>query len=108
MGYYSLTPEGLMLQCHIQPRASRDAIAGLHGDRLKIQITAPPTDGKANDHLRRFIGRTAGIPQSRVSLIRGNTGRQKTLLLAGITTLPAAFPVARKPERSSPDHDETP
>ena len=98
MGYYSLTAEGLMLQCHVQPRASRDAIAGVHGDRLKIQLTAPPTDGMANDRLCRFIGKAAGIPKSRVSLIRGQTGRQKTLFLAGVTALPEAFPAPQAPD----------
>lgn len=92
MGYCQLTDDGLRLHCQIQPKASRDAIVGIHNERLKIQITAPPTDGKANEHLVRFIAKTLGIAKSRVVLVAGDTSRQKTLLLQGIDHLPDSFP----------------
>jgi uncharacterized protein (TIGR00251 family) len=43
--------DGLVLRLYIQPKASRDSIVGLHGDELKVAITAPPVDGQANAHL---------------------------------------------------------
>jgi len=65
---------------------------GIHNDRLKIQITAPPTDGKANEHLIRFIAKIAGVAKSRVTLVSGQTSRQKTLLIEGLDALPDSFP----------------
>ncbi|MGL4457847.1 MAG: DUF167 family protein, partial [Plesiomonas shigelloides] len=47
----SRTDEALLLRLYIQPKASRDQIVGLHGDELKVAITAPPVDGQANAHL---------------------------------------------------------
>lgn len=78
----------LTLALRVQPRASRDEIAGLHGDRLKLRITAPPVDGAANDHLRRYLGELFGVPASRVSVVRGATGRDKLVAIAGVTRLP--------------------
>ena len=96
MTYFSLADDGLILHCHIQPKASRDAIVGIHNDRLKIQITAAPTDGKANAHLCRFVGKAAGVAKTRVALVKGQTGRQKTLLIAGLRALPACFPATEQ------------
>ena len=54
----AVTPcdDGLVLRLYIQPKASRDSIVGLHGDELKVAITAPPVDGQANSHLVKFLG----------------------------------------------------
>lgn len=90
--YYDIIEGGIRLYCHVQPKASRDAIAGVHNDRLKIQITAPPSDGQANEHLRRFIAKQAGVAKSGVTLVSGHTSRQKTLLITGIHCLPDGFP----------------
>mgnify|MGYP001324073158 CR=1 FL=1 len=80
----SETSGGILLPCWIQPKSSRDAVAGLYGDAVKIAITAPPVDGKANAHLCRFIAKTAGIPKSSVELASGHTSRRKVLRLKGI------------------------
>jgi len=67
----------LRLQLHLQPKASKDAVSGLHGQRLKIRITAPPVDGKANTHLRAWLAKQFGVPKSRVRILRGELGRDK-------------------------------
>ncbi|MCJ7451957.1 MAG: DUF167 family protein [Steroidobacteraceae bacterium] len=79
------------LALRVQPRASRDEVAGLHGDRLKLRITAPPVDGAANEHLCRFLARLFGIPPSRVTLLKGTTGRDKLVALEGVRELPEAI-----------------
>ena len=96
MSYFRLTEQGLEVHCHVQPKASRDAIAGIHNERLKVQITAPPTDGKANAHLIRFIAKAAGVAKSTVELTSGHSSRQKTLLLAGLRELPDQFPAPKE------------
>ncbi|WP_438957707.1 DUF167 family protein [Porticoccus sp.] len=89
MGEHYQWQEGcLLLRCQLQSRASKDEIVGLQGDRLKIRITAPPVDGKANQHLIALVSRWFGTPKSAVSLLRGETGRQKTLQIENPTRLP--------------------
>lgn len=62
----AVTPcdDGLVLRLYIQPKASRDSIVGLHGDELKVAITAPPVDGQANSHLVKFLGKQFRVAQS--------------------------------------------
>ena len=84
--------EGVItLALRVQPRASRDEITGLHGDSLKVRITAPPVDGAANEHLLRFIARLFGVAPAQVRLLRGETGRDKLVAVSGATALPAAL-----------------
>ncbi len=84
--------DGLLLHCHVQPGASRDAIAGLHGGRLKIQVATPPVDGRANQQLVRFLATTLGVASNRVTLVRGRGSRRKTLHIADLGDLPDNFP----------------
>ena len=74
-------PKGCTLSLYIQPGASRSEISGLHGDRLKVKIKAPPVDGEANEALIEFIAETLKIPKRSVHLIQGETSRQKTVLV---------------------------
>lgn len=71
--------ETLYLLLHVQPRARRDGIAGLHDERLKIRITAPPAEDKANRHLVQFLAQEFGVPRSQVELISGQRGRDKRI-----------------------------
>ncbi|HGG57084.1 MAG TPA: DUF167 domain-containing protein, partial [Nannocystis exedens] len=67
----------------VVPRASRSRIVGVHGDRLKIQLAAPPVDGAANKSLIELIAKVVGLSRRQVSIIRGQTGKRKTLRLLG-------------------------
>lgn len=77
--WYRWDGDDLMLQLRVQPRASRDELAGTHGERLRVRITAPPVDGRANAHLLRFIAAVFGVPPAGVRLERGETGRDKVV-----------------------------
>ena len=72
----------LVLTLHVQPGAKRTEVAGVHGDALKIRLAAPPVDGKANAALLRFLADAFGVPQRAVTLVRGETSRQKTVRIA--------------------------
>ena len=76
-GWWRRDGEDLVLLLRVQPRASRDEIAGPQGDRLRVRITAPPVDGKANAHLLRFLAEAFGVPAADATLERGETGRDK-------------------------------
>ncbi|HEX7029010.1 MAG TPA: DUF167 family protein [Gammaproteobacteria bacterium] len=82
----------LLLRLHVQPRASRDEIAGVHGDALKVRITAPPVDGKANAHLVRYLADEFGVPAGAVELVAGATGRRKLFRIRAPRRLPAEIP----------------
>ena len=96
--HYQWQGKALLLQCQLQPRSSRNEIIGniesASGDRLKICITAPPVDGKANKHLISYMAKWFGTSKSQVSIIKGETGRQKTLRIEYPTELPAKANIA--------------
>ena len=91
MSFFTVQGDNLVLRCIVQPKASRDEITGVQDERLKIRITAPPVDGKANEHLIRYLASVLDLPRSRITLVNGDTGKRKTLRISGMTTLPPAL-----------------
>ena len=81
----------LLLTVHVQPRASRDEIAGHHADALKIRITSPPVDGKANAHLLQFLAREFDVARNHVELLSGESGRRKRFRIRQPVRLPAGI-----------------
>lgn len=81
----------LTMDLQVQPGAARDEIVGAHGDRLKVRITAPPVDGRANHHLIAYLATSFGVPRSRVKLLRGTSGRAKTVQIDSPARLPSEF-----------------
>lgn len=77
-----------MLAIHIQPGAKRSAVAGLHGDALKIRIAAPPIDGRANAALEAFIAEALDIAKSKVSVVKGLQSREKLVAVNDAAALP--------------------
>jgi uncharacterized protein (TIGR00251 family) len=71
------------LRVRLQPRARREEVVGERSGAIVIRVTAPPVDGKANAALCAFIARAAGVPQSRVSIVRGQTARDKVVRVEG-------------------------
>lgn len=94
--FYRWDGDDLILSCHLQPKASKDEISGLHGDSVKIRITAPPIEGRANTHLIRFLAKTFGVPKRAVRIISGELGRQKRVRIEHPTQLPASVPIERE------------
>ena len=82
--------DGVILRLHIQPGAKKTEIAGLHGEALKIRLSAPPVEGRANACLIEFLARQLGVAKSAVSLLSGETSRAKRLRIDGITANAAA------------------
>ena len=82
----------LVLAVHVQPRAHRDEIVGIHGDRLKIRIAAPPVEGRANQHLIGFLAEVFDVPASNVELLGGSSGREKRLRVHSPRRLPPQIP----------------
>lgn len=77
-------PGGVQLRLHVQPGASRTGMAGLHGDALKVRVAAPPAEGRANRELLDFLAECLGVARARIALIKGESGRRKTIIVEGI------------------------
>ena len=75
----------ITLTLHIQPGTKKTAVAGRHGDALKIRLAAPPVDGKANAALLEFIADALGLPKAAVNLKSGHTSRRKVVEVDGAT-----------------------
>ncbi len=84
--------EDLQLRLRVQPGASRDQWAEPWENAMKVQIKAPPVDGKANACLIAFLARSFGVPKQRVTLKKGAASRTKVLFIERPTRLPPSLP----------------
>lgn len=74
------SPGGLLFKVYIQPRSARNMITGLHGDALKIKLTAPPVAGAANKMCVEYLAKCLKVPKSTLEILSGQTGRTKRVL----------------------------
>lgn len=75
----------VVLELHVQPGASRTEVAGLHGERLKIRLAAPASDGRANAALIEFLAEQLGVPRRNVSIASGAASRRKRVIVEGFS-----------------------
>lgn len=73
------------LVIRVQPRSSRNAVAGWIGDRVKLSVTAPPVEGAANTACRSLLAELLDIPLSRIDLVKGEHSRNKVVRILGLT-----------------------
>ncbi|ELR65317.1 Hypothetical protein C942_01104 [Photobacterium marinum] len=90
MSQQAVTQNGddLVIHLYIQPKASRDKIVGLHGDELKVAITAPPVDGKANAHLSKYLAKQFRVAKGQVVIEKGELGRHKQVRVESPREIP--------------------
>jgi uncharacterized protein (TIGR00251 family) len=69
----------------VHPRARRSAVTGRLGDAWKLDLTAPPVEGKANEECVRFLAELVGVPRARVRIVAGLTSRTKVVEIEGVT-----------------------
>jgi hypothetical protein len=74
-------PEGFVLTIFVQPRSSKNAVCGLHGEALKIRLTAPPVDNAANRMCLEYLSKCLKVPKSALEIVSGHTGRTKQVLV---------------------------
>ncbi|MEZ8040049.1 DUF167 family protein YggU [Vibrio sp. 1F263] len=80
--------DDILLRLYIQPKASRDKIVGLHGEELKIAITAPPVDGKANAHLAKYLAKQFKVAKGQITIEKGELGRHKQVRIYSPSQIP--------------------
>ena len=78
------TPDGCTLPVRVHPGAKRNAVTGTHDGAMKISLTTPPTDGRANEALIAFVAERLNLPRSRIALVSGQTSRSKVLRITGL------------------------
>ena len=76
---------GVTVDIVVKPRSSREGVGPVQGDRLIVAVNAPPVDGKANEAVVRVLAETFKVARSAVVIVRGETGRKKTVRITGIT-----------------------
>ena len=79
------SPNGITFAVKVHPRAKKNAITGAVGDALKLALTAPPVDGKANDACIEFFAKLLNLPRSSVTIAAGKTSRNKVIRVSGLT-----------------------
>ena len=80
------TPDGCTLPVRVHPGAKRNAVTGTHDGAMKISLTTPPTDGRANEALIAFVAERLNLPRSRIALVSGQTSRSKVLRITGLNS----------------------
>ena len=83
--YLQQRPDGVCISLKVQPRASRNEIAGPIGNDLKIKVTAPPVDSAANEAVLEFLAEILRCRRNQLELLRGATSRHKQVLVRGLT-----------------------
>ncbi len=78
---HSLAEPGRLIEVRVTPNASREQVT-LDGERFLIRVTCPPEDGKANKAVTKLLAKALGLPPSRLTLVRGHTGRDKQFQVA--------------------------
>jgi len=84
-GRVAAVEEAATVTVHVLPRASREEVAGLFGDAVRVRLTAPPLDNRANEALVRFLAKALGVSRSRVEVAAGRRGRRKVVRVAGMS-----------------------
>lgn len=79
------TGNGVRFSVHVQPRAARSGIAGVHGSAVKVRLQAPPVDGAANEALIALLAGSLGVPRREVLILAGATSRTKRVEVRGLT-----------------------
>jgi uncharacterized protein (TIGR00251 family) len=76
-------PEGALLAVRVQPRARRDEVVGWQGTTLRVRVTAPPAEGRANQAVITLLAEVLDLPRSAIGLVSGAASRDKLVRVAG-------------------------
>ena len=79
------TPEGVVIDVRVIPRAARAGIAGTRDDALLVRLHAPPVEGAANAELIEVVAKAFGVPRHSVTIVSGERSRNKRVAVAGVT-----------------------
>lgn len=78
------TKNGVILRIHVVPKSAKSEISGVQDDALKLKITSPPVEGKANEACIKFLSDILGVRKAQVKIVSGHKSRKKTIAIEGI------------------------
>lgn len=90
-----LQDKNLAVNVYVQPRASKNRVAGMHGSAIKLCVTAPPVEDKANGAVINFMADIFGVPKSAVSIKSGRQSRNKKVIITNLTLKKAQEALSR-------------
>jgi uncharacterized protein len=101
----AVSPGDVTFYVQVQPWASRDAIEGEHGDALKIRLTAPPVDDRADQALGQLLAERLNVPRAAVRIVAGEKSRRKRVIVAGVKReqVLALAAAAKRPAKEAKD-----
>jgi uncharacterized protein (TIGR00251 family) len=101
----AVSPGDVTFYVQVQPRASRAAIEGEHGDALKIRLTAPPVDDRADQALGQLLAERLNVPRAAVRIVAGEKSRRKRVIVAGVKReqVLALAAAAKRPAKEAKD-----
>ena len=77
----------ITIKVKVEPRSSKSGIVGPYGDSLKVKLTSPPVEGKANKELIEVLAKEFGIPKKDVEIVAGHNSKNKTVKLIGVNSI---------------------
>ncbi len=86
---------GVTVDIVVQPRCPREGVGPVMGDRLKVSVNAPPVEGKANEAVQKVLAAALGVSRSAVTILRGETGKRKTVHIAGVSAAAVEAVIAK-------------
>jgi len=92
--------QGISFAVKVHPRARKNAITGVMGDALKLALTAPPVEGRANQAVIEFFAELFAIPRSSVTIASGETSRNKLVRISGLSRTAVEQRLARATEKA--------
>lgn len=81
------TPSGAIFQVKVHPRAKKNAVSGEIGDALKLALTTPPIEGRANQACIEFLAKLLNVPRSSVTIAAGETSRRKVICVRDLSAV---------------------
>jgi uncharacterized protein (TIGR00251 family) len=95
----SVTPSGVRLAVRVTPRAARERVVGRHGGSLKVQVSAPPVDGAANQAVIALLARWLELPRRAFTIVSGHSSRDKIIAVASTDPAALAQQIAARADR---------
>jgi uncharacterized protein (TIGR00251 family) len=93
--WYRWDKTDLVLQLHVQPRASSEGLVGVTEQGLKVRLTTPPVDGRANQALQHLLSREFAVSKADIVIERGISGRHKQVRIRSPRRLPVQIPAIK-------------
>ena len=81
------SPKALFVKIKVEPRSSQSGIVGLYGDAVKVKLTSPPVEGRANRELLEVLAKECGVRKSDVEIVSGKSSKNKLVRITGIKSI---------------------